>query len=216
MNPSISTPTRPVLVPHAAVSARVLIWSFLAGIALTLPVLWLISLLPLPSLAGNMEQAKVLRIAQIYAMPGLLFLKAVILYPLLEELFYRGLFQQMLRRYLPLGVAIVLPNLVFAITHIGSGWTNVVFALFVGLFHSWLVIRSGSLLPAILSHAAINTLVIFVIRPLADSGAIVYQAGRFPVDVGGFILPAVSLVVFLGGCRLLRGEFFPAKRALAA
>jgi len=177
--------------------------------------MWVVAQLRLPQLAGGAETVKAGRMAQLYLYPGLLAMKAVLIYPLFEELFYWGLFQQMCRRYLPVSVAVTLPNLVFALTHIGSGWTNVVFALLVRWFFSWLVLRSGSLLPAILCHAAINAVVLFVFRPLADSGAFAPDLAGFP-RIDGLLVMVVSLAVFGTGWRLLKDEFKPRQAVLAA
>lgn len=219
MNPSsfpAAASSRLSLLPWAPVSARALVWSFVAGLALTLPAMWFVAQLRLPELAAAQAPARAGRMLQLYLHPGLLALKAVVIYPLLEELFYRGAFQQVCRRYLPAGVAVTLPNLVFAITHLGSGWTNVGFALLVGLFFSWLVIRSRSLLPAIVCHAGINAVVLFVFRPLLDSGAFAPDLARFPGTIDAALVMLVSLAVLGTGWHLLREEFNPRQPALAA
>jgi membrane protease YdiL (CAAX protease family) len=213
---SSSSPVRFPFLPSAPVSVRGLLWSFLAGLAITLPVLWLAAKLPLPALAGAAAEARAERLAALYLHPGILALKGLLIYPLFEELVYRGLIQQLCRRYLPTLVAVVLPNLVFAITHVGSGWTNVIFALGVGLFFSWLVIRSNSLLPAIVCHAAINTVVLFLLRPLSDSGAFTPNLSGLPGAIEMALVLGLPLLVLGTGWRVLRDEFKPAQPVLAA
>ncbi|HEX2860658.1 MAG TPA: CPBP family intramembrane glutamic endopeptidase [Lacunisphaera sp.] len=205
----------PSLLPHARVSLRGLLWSFLAGLAITLPVLWLVNQLPLPGLAAATAAARAQRLEFLYLHPGLLAVKALLIYPLLEEFFYRGLVQQMCRRYLPTVAAVAVPNAIFAFTHIGSGWINVVFALLVGLFFSWLVIRSNSLLPSMVCHAAINAIVLFVLRPLGDTGTFVPDLKGLPGAMDAMLLLGLPLLVLVTGWRVLQAEFRSCQPALA-
>jgi membrane protease YdiL (CAAX protease family) len=214
MNSSVAS-VRPALVPHAPVSTRGLLWSLLSGLAICLPALWIAAQLRLPEMAG-VSAARSQRLDLLYLYPGLLALKAVLVYPVIEELFYRGLVLQLCRRYLPGAAAVAIPNLLFAITHIGAGWTNVVFALLVGLFFSWLVIRSASLLPSMICHAAINAVMLFVLRPLGDSGMFTPDLHGFPRVTDAVLVLGLPLLVLVTGWRVLRDEFHSRQPALAA
>lgn len=175
----------------------------LTGLALVVPLLALIQLLPLPVADATRVAANTALRAQL---PGwLLALKALVLFPLVEECVYRGIILQLLRRYLPLGIALVPPTLLFGLTHLGFSPQNALFALLVGLYFVWLAVGSRSLLTSILCHSGINFLAVFGLRWLPGSIA--------PGGSGGFFQPAViallalSLVVLAIGVRRLRGEF---------
>jgi len=97
--------------------------------------------------------------------PGGLLLKAVILAPLWEEIFYRGIILQLARRYLPAWGAIVLSSVIFAVPHAGMGLGTAVFALLTGTLLAWVVVRSGSLLASLLCHSTVNLTWLFVLGP---------------------------------------------------
>jgi membrane protease YdiL (CAAX protease family) len=129
----------------------------------------------------------------------------VLIYPVIEEIFYRGLLLQLLRRYTPTWLAVLVPTSLFALTHIGSGISNVILAFAFGLVSSWLVIRSRSLLPSIVCHAAVNLSVLFILTPVfAVQGLTSPNAILHPFSL---LLLVSSLAVVIGGGRILRAEF---------
>jgi membrane protease YdiL (CAAX protease family) len=82
--------------------------------------------------------------------------------PIVEEIFYRGFFQQALRkRGLPAGVAIVLNALVFGISH-GQLLQLPALVLF-GVVAGILAHRSGRLGPAIAAHVAFNMVTVIAL-----------------------------------------------------
>lgn len=168
--------------------------------ALVVPLLGLIQLLPLPAASAASVAAKAARLAHPPAI-WLLALKSLVLYPLVEECVYRGIILQLLRRYLPLWIALVPPTLIFGLSHWGSSPQNAAFALLVGLYLAWLAVRHRSLLPAMVGHAGINLFVVFILPRLQEPAAV----GNFsrPMTLGLF---ALSLVVVGLGVRSLRGE----------
>lgn len=203
-NPSPATKPVPFL-PRAAISARVAVWSVLTGFAVTLPVLYLLLLLPLPTPSAEFQQVVAARKALVYLLPGTFFLKGVLIVPLIEEVFYRGILFTLLRRYVPMWLAVLVPTAIFALTHVGAGPANVGFALLVGLYFSWLVVRSGSLLANVLCHGAINLFVLFVMNPIWS----VHHVDT-PADFLGplpLTMLAGSLALFIHGVRILRTEF---------
>lgn len=85
---------------------------------------------------------------------------AIILYagfltPIAEELFFRGLIYGWLRRHLGVTAAAVVAAAAFALLH--QRLDAVIAAFFTGLVLTWLYEKSGSLLPSIALHQAINT-----------------------------------------------------------
>jgi membrane protease YdiL (CAAX protease family) len=85
-----------------------------------------------------------------------------------EELFYRGFLQSaLIKRWpthtkilgLPMGRAIIITNVIFALGHVAASFTPLrMLTFFPGLIFSFLVYKNHSLLSAILFHAACNIL----------------------------------------------------------
>ena len=92
---------------------------------------------------------------------AVVILTGVILTPLTEELLFRGVLYQALRRSMPVGGAALLSALIFAAMHF-------TLALFIpltvmGLVLALLYERSGSLLPSMLVHACNNAIILIII-----------------------------------------------------
>lgn len=88
-------------------------------------------------------------------------LSAVVLAPLCEELFYRGLLQSALRRYLHSPwLAVLMASAFFALMH-QPAWQDVVplFALAIAMGYNYE--RTGRLLSAILIHALFNAVMLW-------------------------------------------------------
>jgi len=102
----------------------------------------------------------------------LLFLPVVVVAPVAEELFFRGLVLRGYARRYGLTKAVWGSAVLFAVFHLNP-W-QAVLALPLGLAFAWLVLRTGSLLPAILGHAMVNFSRNFLLVPLG--GALGYPA----------------------------------------
>jgi len=91
---------------------------------------------------------------------ALVILTNVFLTPLAEELLFRGVLYQALRRTMPVGSAVVLSALIFAAMHLSV----VLFIPFVlmGAVLALVYERSGSLVPTILLHACNNAIVLLI------------------------------------------------------
>jgi membrane protease YdiL (CAAX protease family) len=151
-------------VPHNQISARTGLWSFLLGVGLVGPLVLSIASLHLPQSAATVAASQ--RQFLYYVLhPGILFLRAVVIYPVLEEIFYRGLILQLLRRYCPLWFAILVSTAFFAVTHLGGGYGTAINAFLLGSFFAWLTVRTRSLFPSIICHAAFNFSWRFLIGP---------------------------------------------------
>jgi hypothetical protein len=78
-----------------------------------------------------------------------------------EEIIFRGFLINYLQHYLS-GYAyasilsIVLPALVFSLTHLYQGWWSVLKIFFVALMFGWIFVQSGSLLIVIIVHVLID------------------------------------------------------------
>jgi membrane protease YdiL (CAAX protease family) len=95
----------------------------------------------------------------------LFLLPVVVVAPIAEEIFFRGL---LLRDYLArysVTTAIIVSAILFAIFHLNP-WQAVV-ALPLGVAYAWLVLKTGSVLPGMMSHAMVNFSTNFLLQPLA-------------------------------------------------
>lgn len=92
-----------------------------------------------------------------------LFLPVVIVAPIAEEMFFRGLlFRSYLRRY-SVTKAVWTSAVVFALFHLNP-WQAII-ALPLGLAFAWLVLRTGSIVPGMLCHAMVNFSTNFLLGP---------------------------------------------------
>ena len=163
--PSLGAPHKAApFVPLTRISVRALLWSILLGIGIVCPLTIGVGFLDLP------YDPKLAALGQQrwfgYALhPGTLFLKAVLIVPLLEEVFYRGIVLQFLRRYCPVWLAVFVSAAFFGVTHYGNSPTNAAFAFVIGLVLAWLLIRTRSLFATIVCHASINFAWLFLLAP---------------------------------------------------
>ncbi|MCB9666504.1 MAG: CPBP family intramembrane metalloprotease [Myxococcales bacterium] len=80
----------------------------------------------------------------------------VVAAPIGEELIFRGLiFRGLIRNYRP-ALAVLLSAILFGIAHMAP--TRFVYATLMGIVLSVVVLRTGSVLPSIASHAAFNAM----------------------------------------------------------
>jgi len=130
---------------------------------------------------------------------GLAFAVVVIMAPITEETFFRGLLLGgFSRRYSP-RVAILAAALFFAVFH--GNPIQFIPTLALGVYFGWLRLASGSLVAPVLAHALNNLTVLLAVW--SDPDAAMSDSGEMfpPVSI---ILAAV-LVVLLG-LRVVRGS----------
>jgi membrane protease YdiL (CAAX protease family) len=134
--------------------------SFIAfGVGLALAIQWVSRLLPIPKSMPVDQYFNDMTSAYMMAMFG------TTLAPLLEELFFRGLLFQILRRWLGLATAVVLTGAAFAAIHgaqLGYSWGPVVSIFTVGVALTLVRVRAGSVAASFLVHAGYN-LTLFVL-----------------------------------------------------
>ncbi len=88
----------------------------------------------------------------------LVVISAVVLAPLAEELFFRGVVQSMLRRYFGKPwPAVIVTSVIFGLLHYKTP-QNVPALILFGAVLGYIYERSGRLYPAILTHALFNAL----------------------------------------------------------
>lgn len=98
--------------------------------------------------------------------PYAVFFSLVIIAPIFEELFFRGLILRgFLARYTA-KKAIIVNALLFAVMH--GNPLRIFATFFLGLFNAWLRYRSNSIIPSIFAHAFNNAMVFFVFLIFRD------------------------------------------------
>jgi membrane protease YdiL (CAAX protease family) len=109
-----------------------------------------------------------------------LFASFVLVIPLCEELFFRGVLFRALRRGRPEGLAVLGTALLYGLSR--GDLRSLPSGLVLGLMTTWLRGRSGSLFPALLAHAALNAVPLV---PMALGKAELTLGGR--AAVGGVV-----------------------------
>jgi len=90
----------------------------------------------------------------------LVILGVVVIGPLVEELVFRGFFQQQLEQvYRNAIVAVLLSSLLFTFLHFNPWWSLQIYIL--GLVLGYLAWRTGSIWPPIVIHATVNGLAVW-------------------------------------------------------
>ncbi|MEO7414588.1 MAG: CPBP family intramembrane glutamic endopeptidase [Opitutaceae bacterium] len=152
------TPAAPLL-PFARISVRTALCSVLLGIGLIAPFM-IFGAYFLPS------EAALAKMSAIPFHPLAFLITSGFVGPLLEEIVYRGFLQGLLRRRAQVWVAVAVPSAVFAATHIvPAGWAYLN-AFPIACLFSWLVLRSGSLLPSLLCHCTFNITAGLALAPI--------------------------------------------------
>ena len=127
---------------------------------------------------------------------GLLtFISMVLIAPIVEEIFFRGIIMsRLIKRYSP-AVAIVFLSLLFAVLH-----PFIIGPFLFGLFMGWIYFRSHNLLYCIITHVAVNGTA-FVSRNLlfdrnSTVDSFIEQSSRNAAKVAIFSILVLSLVMF--------------------
>ncbi|WP_435136215.1 CPBP family intramembrane glutamic endopeptidase [Formosa sp. A9] len=73
-----------------------------------------------------------------------------------EEIIFRLFLFEFCREHTMLGFAFIIPNIIFALTHIGSGISNLIIAFILGLLFSVIYYFTQNIWLAVLLHIAID------------------------------------------------------------
>lgn len=184
-------------------SAKWLVGSLLGGVSLVLLEIYLSEWLDsfIPNWSG--EQLTNLQMSWL----GLLGL--VVLGPVMEEVFYRGIVTRLLlRRYRP-WAAIATSGLIFAIIHLNPA--QFIPAFTSGMFYAWLYYRMRSLWPGIILHVLNNGFVAFMMRafPETEDETLMEWLGQ----TGYVSALAVAAVVFVASLWVLN-RWLPAQSSI--
>lgn len=128
----------------------------------------------------------------------LVILGAVLLAPLVEEIVFRGFFQQQLEQgYRDPTKAILFSSLLFTILHFNPWWSLQIYLL--GMVLGFLAWRTGSIWPSLVIHAVNNCLALWFANAPEESFAWYAPNGH----VSPFWLLAAGVLVYLGFKSLL-------------
>jgi len=176
---------------------RIVLALLVASFGATILLLDLAVQIPMPE-----EYVKSMIEARAQSSSLAIFLPLVIVAPIAEEMFFRGLlFRGYLQRY-SVTKAVWVSAIVFAVFHLNP-WQAIV-ALPLGLWFAWLVLRTGSIVPGILCHAMVNFSTNFLLVPfsriLGYSDEVWQPGGHFPP----LMLSIAAALAVLGGVILWR------------
>lgn len=166
----------------------------------------LFGFLPLPESINDLleEFSETLSHIVITALPSAI-VAVVIVAPLSEEFFFRGLVLDGFRKRYGDAHAVVFSAFLFGFFHLIP--TQAVYAFFVGLFLGWLRLRTGSLYPCLFVHAVVNGVAVAIMR---------LEATHEPLEPTGSSLPGIlmALVILLLGARWLSVSLPPASASV--
>lgn len=84
--------------------------------------------------------------------------------PLMEELTFRGFLQSALAKRLGFWPAAIATTAAWTLLHWGYSAAGLAEVFLIGLYFSWLLWRTGSLIPALVCHALYNSGLVLVLR----------------------------------------------------
>lgn len=158
-------PAEPDLAPAAAI---------LLGLSFAFVVSIVLDLLPIPeSIWEEYAEYSAGITDETYPLIG--FLATVVVAPIAEEIFFRGLVFTRLKRGMPTAVAVLLSSAVFGAMHGAAIW--MAYALVLGIIMTLLFDKFGSLLVSIAFHAAFNLAGGYLVTRIdTESGALYWAA----------------------------------------
>jgi len=129
------------------------------GLLLFVPAMWLNALYEGFLSRYDMKvQPELERILADAPSPGLFIIAAVIIAPVVEEIFFRGFLFAGLKKRFSWPTAMFISSGLFALLHLRLLAVPPIFIL--GLVFAYLYQRSGSIWPAIIIHALVNSLAV--------------------------------------------------------
>lgn len=190
----------PVL-PHEPLSFRTIYWLFLISLAATCWYYLAVSLVPNQEFRVMLDWVnqpaafdRLVSVQGLFARP---------LYWVIEEIIFRGILLQILRRHLPLPVALLVSAVAFALVHFAYGGATMTMAFVFSYYFAWLMIRTRSIYAPIVAHWCFDFSAIYIVFPLlAASGR--FSGHAVSIPPWAWLL---SAVVIVAGIAMLRREF---------
>ena len=128
--------------------------------------------------------------ASVVLLPGLAILKHVLMGPILEEFIYRGALLPLVRRYVPLGRALLGTSVLFGLTHFAAGAATMMMATLMALIFAGMAVRSESLWPGLICHMAFNFTAGLIVAPMFGIGDLLAT-----VPPGGSVAESIGLIL---------------------
>ena len=157
-------PARPDLAPAAAI---------LLGLSFAFVLSIVLDLLPIPESAWE-EYAQYSSGITDVDRPLLGFLAAVIVAPITEEIFFRGLVYTRLKRGMPTMIAVLLESAIFGLLHGAAIW--IAYAFLLGVIMTLIYEKFKSILVSIAFHAAFNLSGGYFVTMVDAENPVVYWA----------------------------------------
>lgn len=138
--------------------------SYSIGLTLATGISLLVSILPIDNLLGSYENTSELLLNGDFFQ---LFVVLGILVPFTEEVIYRGLIYNRIRRYMNVNKAIVISALLFGVFHLNL--MQGIYAFLIGIIMGYLYYRYDNIFAPIALHMAVNQLtVVFKCTGVSD------------------------------------------------
>lgn len=125
------------------------------------------------------------------------FMKVVVIAPVIEELIFRGLILQGLRKNYHAVTAVLVSALMFSLFHLNPWQMPATFIL--GVLLGWLMIRTNSILLAILGHSLNNLMVLLTVTywEQISSHAINLMGKEEKLILSGMVAGLSLILIFL-------------------
>jgi uncharacterized protein len=126
------------------------------------------------------------------------FFKVVIIAPVIEELIFRGLILNGLRKNYPAITAVFISALLFSLFHLNPWQMPATFVL--GLLLGWIVLRTRNILLAIIGHALNNLLVLLTVTywQQMNTHAIYLMDDKEKYLISGMVILLSVILMYLG------------------
>lgn len=178
-------PRRPVTTALGLtrVSGKTLSLAVITGLALQVPLSEVGNLVEVLAPVPIAQKQAMARLLSADTWPSIvaLLLSVSVAAPVCEELLFRGALVRGMRRVHGKPLALGLTSALFGLAHAGL-ITSVLPAALAGLAFGWITLRSGSIVPSIAMHAAVNAVPVILSRSrLEITGFNTVQAGVYHV-----------------------------------
>jgi membrane protease YdiL (CAAX protease family) len=189
--PKAGAAARRALVPLAPVSASAWTWSLISG------AIGVVALAALWTVLGSMVRVPPNALANPHGVPLTtlipILLVSIVAAPITEEIAFRGYAMGLLRRQFGPITALAVSSVMFAAAHLTQGLyaPKLIVYLLVGLGLAAIVLRTGSLLPAMTVHS-FGDLTFFTMVWSHDAGRRLISEGG--ADAGFFVNVAMLIV----------------------
>lgn len=170
-----------------------LLYSYAIGLTAGTGISLLISILPIDNIIGSYESTSELLLNGKFIQ---LFIVLGIVVPLTEEVIYRGIIFNRIKKYLDANKAIIISSLLFGLFHLNL--MQGLYAFIIGLIMGYMYYKFENIWAPIVLHMAINQLtVIFASTGFSDF---------LDKNIGAYVLTMLGTLV-LGLLLLYRGFF---------